>query len=297
MKQTQKETTDHYPLVNPVQYFPALPLHSVDISSISGIIYSALKVYFCYKIIKRAFFWGTLGGFPWALGKTVLSAKPQSIGSDCKLAGLSGFWDMQMLHLVSTVFLKRWISFHIKKKIQILNNLRSDQLGSTCRQVDDPVVDPLEGGGCSVICRSPTVPKHLTCLLTWLAPADTWVGKSWAGSLGFQDYNLWFCDVLCSEVLLLRNTIITQNRVGNRAREVPQVRGRTMFGAITNSRYSWWERENLAGYLSEAVLQPRQKTRNWALYTVSLLCAGLYRDDFISSAQDENNCTNNSKEA
>ena len=116
MKQTQKETTDHYPLVNPVQYFPALPLHSVDISSISGIIYSALKVYFCYKIIKRAFFWGTLGGFPWALGKTVLSAKPQSIGSDCKLAGLSGFWDMQMLHLVSTVFLKRWISFHIKKK-------------------------------------------------------------------------------------------------------------------------------------------------------------------------------------
>lgn len=58
MKQTQKETTDHNPLVNPVQHFP---LHSVEISSIGGIIYSAVKVYFCYKIMLKEH----SSGMPW----------------------------------------------------------------------------------------------------------------------------------------------------------------------------------------------------------------------------------------
>lgn len=59
--ETNTETTDHYPFVNPVQYFPALPLHSVEISSISGIIYSALKMYFCYKIMLKEH----CSGVPW----------------------------------------------------------------------------------------------------------------------------------------------------------------------------------------------------------------------------------------
>lgn len=58
---SEEMTTDHYPLVNPVQYFPALPLHSVEISSIGGIIYSAVKVYFCYKIMLKEH----SSGIPW----------------------------------------------------------------------------------------------------------------------------------------------------------------------------------------------------------------------------------------
>lgn len=46
MKQTQKGTTDCYPLAN-------FALHSVEISSISGVIYSVLKVFFCYKIMLK----------------------------------------------------------------------------------------------------------------------------------------------------------------------------------------------------------------------------------------------------
>ena len=214
----------------------------------------------------------------------------------CKLAGLSGFYDMQMLHLVSTVFFKRWIFFfHIKRKSRFWTIWDLISLAPHVGRWRCCGQPPWRRW---VFCRlpqphgskAPDLPSHLA------GPSDTWVGKSWAGSLGFQDYNLWFCSVLYSEVLL-RNTVITQNTEWETEPEVPQVRSRTMFGAVTSSRYSWWETESLAGCLSEAVLQPRQKTRNWALYTVSLLCAGLYRDDFISSAQDENNCTNNSKEA
>lgn len=255
-------------------------------------------MYFCYKIMLKEH----CSGVPWEvflelLRWYVLSAEPRSIGSDCanwqaSLASMTcrcSIWSAQC-------FLKGgFFFFHIKRKSRFWTIWDLISLAPHVGRWRCCGQPPWRRW---VFCRlpqphgskAPDLPSHLA------GPSDTWVGKSWAGSLGFQDYNLWFCSVLCSEVLL-RNTVITQNTEWETEPEVPQVRSRTMFGAVTSSRYSWWETESLAGCLSEAVLQPRQKTRNWALYTVSLLCAGLYRDDFISSAQDENNCTNNSKEA
>lgn len=145
--------------------------------------------------------------------------------------------------------------------------------------------------------HSPTVPKHLTC------PSPGWPLRTpglaspelgpWVS--GLQPVILWCC--FAQRVLLLRNTTITQNRVGNRAREVPQVRSRTMFGAITNCLGTLMRNRESGWLLVRGSLQPRQKTEI-GLYILYLSCVrGLIQgDDFISS-QDENNCTNNSKEA